>query len=47
MVKRVVALGEDGRCVLAGDDPATSTDSRDFGGVPAALVLGRVVLRLP
>jgi nickel-type superoxide dismutase maturation protease len=46
MVKRVAAVGPDGRCALAGDNPAESADSRSFGWVPAALVLGRVVLRL-
>jgi nickel-type superoxide dismutase maturation protease len=46
MVKRVAAVADDGRCVLAGDNPDESADSRCFGWVPRALVLGRVVLRL-
>ena len=44
IVKRVAAAGPDG-VVLAGDDPARSTDSRHFGPVPAHLVVGRAVWR--
>jgi nickel-type superoxide dismutase maturation protease len=47
MVKRVVRVLSDGRCLLAGDNAAESTDSRTFGAVPKAYVLGRVILRLP
>jgi phage repressor protein C with HTH and peptisase S24 domain len=43
-VKRAVALTPDG-WLLAGDNPAESTDSRTFGAVAANDVLGRVVLR--
>lgn len=46
LVKRVAGVSADGRCTLAGDNPAESTDSRSFGAVPCELVLGRVVLRL-
>jgi inner membrane protease subunit 2 len=54
LVKRVVpAPGDpalDGprglidRVWVEGDDPRSSTDSRGFGGVPARLVKGRVVV---
>ena len=44
LVKRVQGLVPDGVLVL-GDNPAASTDSRDFGPVPPAAVLGRVVRR--
>jgi nickel-type superoxide dismutase maturation protease len=47
MVKRVVCVLSDGRCLLAGDNAEDSTDSRSFGAVPKAYVLGRVILRLP
>jgi len=49
MVKRIRSVGPDGACFLVGDapDPSASTDSRSFGPVPPALILGRVVLRLP
>jgi len=44
MVKRVSAVDAAGVTVL-GDNPAASTDSRTFGPVPRALVLGRAVYR--
>ena len=44
MVKRVAALGEDD-LEVRGDNPAASTDSRVFGPVPHAAVLGRAVYR--
>jgi nickel-type superoxide dismutase maturation protease len=42
MVKRVGERRPDGWWVL-GDNPYRSTDSREFGPVPAELVLGRVL----
>jgi nickel-type superoxide dismutase maturation protease len=47
MVKRVAASLPDGRYLLAGDNPAESTDSRTLGTVSGRLIRGRVVLRLP
>jgi nickel-type superoxide dismutase maturation protease len=47
MVKRVVRVLSDGRCLLSGDNAEESTDSRTFGAVPKAYVLGRVILRFP
>ena len=44
LVKRVVATGG-GQVELRGDNPAASTDSRDFGAVPVADVAGRVLRR--
>lgn len=44
IVKRVVSVGPSG-IVLAGDDPARSTDSRHFGPVPPRLVEGRAAWR--
>src|SRR5437868_9109770 len=44
LVKRVAAVDPGGITVL-GDDPTASTDSRTFGAVPRALVLGRAVYR--
>jgi len=44
MVKRVAAVDPSGVTVV-GDDPSASTDSRQFGPVPSALVRGRVVYR--
>ena len=35
-----------GHIWLEGDNPNNSTDSRHYGPIPAALVLGRVVLKL-
>jgi nickel-type superoxide dismutase maturation protease len=45
LVKRVAAVAADGRLVVAGEDPAASTDSRTFGPVPVALVRGQAVHR--
>jgi nickel-type superoxide dismutase maturation protease len=44
LVKRAVAVDGDG-VIVAGDNPEQSTDSRHFGPVPWALVIGRVVYR--
>jgi nickel-type superoxide dismutase maturation protease len=44
VVKRVVKASAAGLTVR-GDNPSASTDSRDFGPVPAASVRGRVVYR--
>ncbi len=41
LVKRVVAVDPDGRLQLQGDDPGRSTDSRTFGPVDPATVIGR------
>ena len=44
MVKRVSSV--DGESIeVLGDDPAASTDSRNFGPVDRGLVLGRAVYR--
>ena len=45
LVKRVVAEVENGRCLLAGDNPSESTDSRSFGAVDIEQILGRVTSR--
>ena len=45
MVKRVTASLPNGDLVVLGDNPAGSTDSRQFGPVPRELLVGRVVLR--
>jgi nickel-type superoxide dismutase maturation protease len=47
LVKRVVGIPDRGRCLLAGDNPEESTDSRLFGSVPDSLLVGRVVFRFP
>ena len=44
LVKRVAAVDGD-RVTVLGDNPAASTDSRTFGPVPAAALLGRAVYR--
>ena len=48
IVKRIVAITEDGRCHLQGEnsDSLESSDSRSFGAVPPKLLLGRVTSRL-
>jgi inner membrane protease subunit 1 len=44
MLKRVTAV-TDGACTVLGDRPDESTDSRTFGPVPLANVLGRALFR--
>lgn len=45
IVKRVARLTPEGRCFLVGDNPDTlqTTDSRSFGAVEQARILGRVL----
>jgi len=46
LVKRVAAVDRAARTLdIRGDDPGASTDSRHFGPVPVASVLGRAVYR--
>lgn len=47
MVKRVRGVVDGNRCMLSGDNPETSTDSRLFGAVPRSVIVGRVAFRLP
>ena len=44
-VKRVTDIAPDGTLFVRGDNPNVSRDSRHFGGVPASLVVGRVIYR--
>ena len=44
MLKRVASVAE-GACTVLGDRPEESTDSRTFGAVRLADVLGRAVFR--
>ena len=44
MLKRVAAVTEEA-CTILGDRPEESTDSRTFGPVPLANVLGRALFR--
>ena len=46
LVKRVAAVDLDGRLLLAGDARDASTDSRTFGAVEPAAVLGRPWFRV-
>jgi nickel-type superoxide dismutase maturation protease len=45
LIKRVVDVSAAGGVVVRGDNPAASTDSRDFGPVPASSVAGVAVYR--
>jgi nickel-type superoxide dismutase maturation protease len=45
VVKRVREVLSDGRLWLAGDNPGSSDDSRLFGAVSTAGIVGRVVWR--
>jgi nickel-type superoxide dismutase maturation protease len=44
VVKRAAAVGA-GRVEVAGDNPAASTDSREFGSVPRSSIQARAVYR--
>jgi nickel-type superoxide dismutase maturation protease len=44
MLKRIAGVA-DGTCTVLGDRPEESTDSRTFGPVPLANVLGRALFR--
>jgi nickel-type superoxide dismutase maturation protease len=44
LVKRVAHMTDDG-VVVVGDSPSESTDSRTFGAVPPALLIGVAVYR--
>ena len=43
LLKRVETLHADGRCFLVGDAPGESTDSRSFGALAPAALLGVAV----
>lgn len=45
LIKRAVEVSASGGVVLRGDNPGASTDSRDFGPVPASSVAGVAVYR--
>lgn len=45
IIKRVVAVAEDGSCFLQGDNLAQSNDSRSFGAIALQQILGRVTSR--
>lgn len=45
LIKRVTTVNDNGDCYLAGDNRLESTDSRTFGPVSAANILGRVTSR--
>ncbi|MGH8904791.1 MAG: nickel-type superoxide dismutase maturation protease, partial [Egibacteraceae bacterium] len=45
VVKRVTALSPDGAVTVRGDHAAASTDSRTYGPVPPALIVGRAIYR--
>ena len=42
IIKRITAIDAGGAIVLEGDNPATSTDSRQFGPVTRAHIVARV-----
>lgn len=47
LLKWIVYVEDDGSCYLQGLNQSQSTDSRQFGLVPRACLIGRVVCRFP
>lgn len=47
LIKQAVASDDHDRVRLVGTNPGQSTDSRSFGAVPRAAIVGRVTCRLP
>lgn len=47
IVKRVASVLDDGSCFLIGDNSAESTDSRSFGAIAFAGILGKVCCKFP
>jgi nickel-type superoxide dismutase maturation protease len=45
LAKRLTERTADGRYMVSGDNPNVSRDSRSFGSVPRALLVGRVLWR--
>jgi len=45
-IKRVTAVGADGKVEVGGDNPYGSTDSRELGSLPAGAVRGVGLIRL-
>jgi nickel-type superoxide dismutase maturation protease len=45
IIKRVAVVRENGDCLLLGDNPTESTDSRSFGTVSPQNILGKVTSR--
>ena len=46
VLKRIAEVDDQGRYILTGDNPEESTDSRTFGSIGAADILGKVIGRL-
>ena len=46
ILKRLISVEADGRLYLTGDNPNESSDSRSFGTVSSADLLGKVIARL-
>ena len=47
IVKRVASVLDDGSCILLGNNPAESTDSRSLGPIELQKILGKVCCRFP
>jgi nickel-type superoxide dismutase maturation protease len=45
LIKRVTMVNDNGDCLLEGDNPLESTDSRTFGPVSVEKIMGRVTSR--
>jgi len=47
LVKRVAAVLDDGSCIIEGDNPSESTDSRSFGAIFPKHIFGQVTSLFP
>ena len=45
LIKRIIALRQNGDCFVQGDNASHSTDSRSFGWISSRLIFGQVTSR--
>ncbi len=46
MIKQIQSIDQEGRCFVVGVNRAASTDSRSFGSIAAAKIVGKVIAKV-